>query len=69
MNQLASCSLFIDYSKAFDLVNHNQLFNAFLEMESLKHLITLPQSLYVNQRAYYQMEGEHTFGTIIFDTF
>ena len=59
MNQQAFI-MFIDYSKAFDSVCHSQLFDAFLEMGFPKHLITLLQSLYVNQRAIIRWNGEHT---------
>ena len=59
MNQQAFI-MFIDYSKAFDSVCHSQLFNAFLEMGFPKHLVTLLQSLYVNQRAIIKWNGEHT---------
>ena len=59
MNQQAFI-MFIDYSKAFDSVCHSQLFNAFLEMGFPKHLVTLLQSLYVNQRAIIRWNGEHT---------
>ena len=52
--------MFIDYSKAFDSVCHSQLFDAFLEMGFPKHLVTLLQSLYVNQRAIIRWNGEHT---------
>ena len=59
MNQQAFI-MFIDYSKAFDSVCHSQLFDAFLEMGFPKHLVTLLQSLYVNQRAIIRWNGEHT---------
>ena len=52
--------MFIDYSKAFDSVCHSQLFDALLEMGFPKHLVTLLQSLYVNQRAIIRWNGEHT---------
>ena len=52
--------MFIDYSKAFDSVSHNKLFSIFLEMGFPKHLVTLIQSLYVNQRAIIRWDGEHT---------
>lgn len=59
MNQQAFI-MFIDYSKAFDSVSHNKLFSIFLEMGFPKHLVTLIQSLYVNQRARIRWDGEHT---------
>ena len=52
--------MFIDYSKAFDSVSHNKLFSIFLDMGFPKHLVTLIQSLYVNQRAKIRWDGEHT---------
>ena len=51
--------MFIDYSNAFDSVCQSQFFNAFLEMGFPKHLATLLQSLYVNQRAIIRWNGEH----------
>ena len=59
MNQQAFI-MFIDYSKAFDSVCYSQLFNAFLEMGFPKHLVTLLQSLYVNQRVIIRSNSEHT---------
>jgi hypothetical protein len=42
---------FIDYSKAFDSVDHNKLWNVMEEMGVPKHLINLLHNLYVNQVA------------------
>ena len=52
--------MFIDYSKAFDSVSHNKLFSIFLDMGFPKHLVTLIQSLFVNQRARIRWDGEDT---------
>ena len=42
---------FIDYSKAFDSVDHNKLWNVVQKMGVQKHLINLLHNLYVNQVA------------------
>lgn len=42
---------FIDYSKAFDCVDHNKLWNILMEMGVPLHLVTLMKSLYTNQEA------------------
>ena len=42
---------FIDYSKAFDSVDHNKLWNVMQKMGVPKHLINLLHNLYVNQVA------------------
>ena len=52
--------MFIDYSKAFDSVNHRKLFTIFYEMGFPKHLVALLQSLYVNQKATIRWNGERT---------
>ena len=42
---------FIDYTKAFDYVNHNKLQKILKEMEILDHLTCLLRNLYVGQEA------------------
>ena len=52
--------IFIDYSKAFDNVSHNQLFNIMIQMGFSTHLVYLIQSLYVKQEARIQLNNWHT---------
>ena len=40
---------FIDYSKAFENVSHNQLFNIMIQMGFPTHLVYLIHNLYVEQ--------------------
>jgi len=42
---------FIDYAKAFDCVDHNQLWKILQEMEIPDHLTCLLRSLYAGQKA------------------
>ena len=42
---------FIDYVKAFDCVDHNQLWKIFQEMEIPDHLTCLLRNLYAGQEA------------------
>jgi len=42
---------FIDYAKAFDCVDHNQLWKILKEMEIPDHLIYLLRNLYAGQEA------------------
>src|SRR5437870_12943265 len=42
---------FIDYSNAFDSVDHNKMWNVMLEMGVPKHLVNLLHNLYVKQVA------------------
>ena len=42
---------FIDYSKAFDCVDHNKLWIILIEMGVPHHLVTLMKCLYTNQEA------------------
>ena len=42
---------FIDYSKAFDCVDHKKLWSVLLEMGVPKHLIIFMKNLYTNQQA------------------
>ena len=46
-----STSVFIDYAKAFDCVDHNKLWKILQEMGLLDHLICLFRNLYVDQEA------------------
>jgi len=43
--------MFVDYTKAFDMVSHSKLFKVLLEMEIPKHLVALVQALYAQQTA------------------
>ena len=42
---------FIDYSKAFDNVSHDHLFNIMIQIGFPTHLVYLIQNLYVKQEA------------------
>ena len=42
---------FIDYTKAFDCVDHNKLWKLLKEMETPDHLICLLRNLYAGQEA------------------
>ena len=42
---------FIDYTKAFDCVDHNKLWKILKEMEILDHLTCLLRNLYAGQEA------------------
>ena len=42
---------FIDYTKAFDYVDHNKLWKILREMEILDHLTCLLRNLYAGQEA------------------
>jgi len=44
-------SCFIDYTKAFDCVDHNKVWNIIKEMRILDHLICLLRILYAGQEA------------------
>ena len=45
------CLCFIDYAKAFDCVDHNELWKALKEMGIQDHLTCLLRNLYVGQEA------------------
>ena len=49
---------FIDYSKAFDCVEHKTLWQIMLDMGFPKHLVCLIENLYMNQEAAVRVEGE-----------
>ena len=49
---------FIDYSKAFDCVEHRKMWNIMLEMGFSRHLVRLIESLYENQEAAVRVDGE-----------
>ena len=42
---------FIDYSKAFDCVDHSKLWNMMEEMSIPEHMVVVIRSLYANQEA------------------
>ena len=45
------CFCFIDYTKAFDCVNHNKLWKILKEMEIPDHMTCLLRNLYAGQEA------------------
>ena len=49
--------IFIDYSKAFDSVNHNHLFDTMIKMGFPTHLVSLIAALYDNQKATIRWNG------------
>ena len=49
---------FIDYSKAFNCVEHKTLWKIMLEMGFSKHLVCLIENMYVNKEAAMRVEGE-----------
>ncbi|CAF1561825.1 unnamed protein product, partial [Adineta steineri] len=51
---------FIDYSKAFDCVDHEKLWGVLMEMGVPKHLIILMKNLYTNQQASVKTEYGNT---------
>ena len=51
---------FIDYSKAFDSVQHHHLFQTMLKMGFPTHLVSLISNLYTNQSATIRWNGEHS---------
>ena len=50
---------FIDYSKAFDSVDHHHLFTTMLEFGFPKHLVSLISQLYTEQKATIRWNSEH----------
>ena len=51
---------FIDYTKAFDCVDHNKLWKILTEMEIPDHLICLLRNLYMGQEAIVRTRHEMT---------
>ena len=49
---------FIDYSKAFDCVEHKKMWEIMIDMGFPKHLVCLIENLYLNQEAAVRVEGE-----------
>ena len=49
---------FIDYSKAFDCVEHRKMWSIMIEMGFSRHLVRLIESLYENQEAAVRVDGE-----------
>ena len=49
---------FIDYSKAFDCVEHQMMWKIMIEMGFPRHLVRLIESLYESQEAAVRIEGE-----------
>ena len=45
------CLTFIDYRKAFDMLNHKKLFDVMLSMGVPRHFVELIGGLYSNQEA------------------
>jgi len=52
--------IFIDYSKAFDKVDHGRLFDIMLDMGIPRHLVELVAGLYNNQEAAVMWNGQLT---------
>jgi len=51
---------FIDYRKAFDMVNHKKLFDVMLHMGIPRHIVELIAGLYSNQEAAVRWNGQLT---------
>jgi len=51
---------FIDYRKAFDMVNHKKIFDVMLSMGIPRHLVELRAGLYSNQEAAVRWNGQLT---------
>ena len=54
---------FIDYVKAFDCVDHNQLWKILQEMGILDHLTCLLSNLYAGQEAKLELDTEQQTGS------
>ena len=54
---------FIDYAKAFDCVNHNQLWKILKEMRIPDHLTCLLRNLYAGQEATVKLDMEQQTGS------
>lgn len=59
-NKESAFITFIDYSKAFDSVSHNQMFTIMIQMGFPTHLVYLIQNLYVNQQAKIRWNNSHS---------
>jgi len=53
---------FIDYRKAFYMVNHKKLFDVMLRMGVPRHVVELIAGLYSNQEATVRWNGQLTSG-------
>lgn len=51
---------FLDYTKAFDIVQWNRLWSILREMAVPEHLINLIRSLYINNKAQVRVENEYS---------
>ena len=54
---------FIDYTKAFDCVDHNKLWKTLQEMGKAAHLTCLLRNLYAGQQATVRMDMEQQTGS------
>ena len=54
---------FVDYAKAFDCVDHNQLWKILKEMGIPGHLICLLRNLYAGQEAKLELDMEQQTGS------
>ena len=54
---------FIDYAKAFDCVDHNELWKILQEMDIPDHLICFLRNLYVGQEATVRLDMEQQTGS------
>ena len=54
---------FIDYAKAFDCVDHNQLWKILKEMGMPDHLTCLLRNLYAGQEAQLELDIEQQTGS------
>ena len=55
---------FIDYTKAFDCVNHKKLWKILQEMEIPDHLTCFPRNVYAGQEAIVRTDMEQQTGSI-----
>jgi len=56
--------IFIDYSKAFDIVDDARLFYSILNMTTLRHVVELIAGLYNNEEAAVRRNGQLTKGCL-----
>ena len=52
--------VFIDYSKAFDIISQVQMFEIISEMGFPKHIVALLEALYNDQSAVIRWNGQHS---------